>query len=85
MSDDRRFTARGRQYIPCDTFQQLTESEFGKFIESFIYSIDKDDMSLTVIAGNGNIKVEPYQYLFIYDGDKVFVTDREESEEEDYL
>lgn len=82
MTDERRFTAIGRQYIPCDTFPDFTESEFGRFIESFIYSVDKDDRSLTIVAGNGKVKVNPYQYLFIYDGDKVMVADKEEYNDE---
>lgn len=76
MSDETRYTAIGKQYVPCDTFDQFTESDFGNFIEGFIYTIDKDGI-LTICARNGRFEVKPYQMVFIYDEDKVFVKDKE--------
>lgn len=76
MTDDKRYTAVGKQYVPCDSFGQFTESDFGRFIEGFIYTVDKDGI-ITINARDGKVQIRPYQYLFIYDGDRVFVKDKE--------
>ena len=73
--DGCRYSAVGREYIPTNTFEQLLESDFGKFINGFIFSVDKITREITITAGNGKFKVRPHQYLFIYDEDKVFVKD----------
>ena len=74
MSDEVRYSAVGRQYVPCDTFDQFLESDFGKFINGFLFTVGKDDV-LTITGTNGEFKVNPYQFLFIYDEDRLFVKD----------
>lgn len=71
---DERHTAVGRQYIPCDTFEQFTQSQLGKAIEDFVYMVDMDDV-LTVISVRDRAVVKPYQYLYIYDYDLFYVKD----------
>lgn len=77
MSDEVRYTAVGKQYIPCDTFEQFLESDFGKFIEEFLYTVDKEGL-LTIAGSDGKVQVRPYQFLFIYDEDRLFVKDKED-------
>ena len=62
----------GKQYIPCDTFEQFVESDFGRYIEGFMYSIDKDGL-LTIAGSNGKVQVRPYQVVFVSDDEKVYV------------
>ena len=76
---DERYTAVGRQYIPCDSFSKFAESELGKAIEDFMYTVDKDDV-LTVTSVRDRAVVKPYQMLYIYDYDLFYVKDSEVSE-----
>ena len=69
-----RYTAVGKQYIPCDTYEQFLESDFGKFIEGFLYTVDKEGI-LTIAGSNGKVQVRPHQYLYVYDEDRVYVKD----------
>lgn len=69
-----RYTAVGKQYIPCDTYEQFLESDFGKFIEGFLYTVDKEGL-LTVSGRDGKVQVRPYQWLYIYDEDRMYVKD----------
>jgi len=74
MSEEMRYSAVGKQYIPCDTYEQFLESDFGKFIEGFLYTVDKEGI-LTIAGSNGKVQVRPYQYLYVYDEDAVYVKD----------
>ena len=73
-----RYSAVGREYIPTDTFEQLLESDFGRFIKGFIFSVDAITKAITITAGNGKFTVKPHQMLYVYDVDKVFVKDKED-------
>ena len=75
--DGCKYSPVGREYIPTDTFEQLLESDFGKFIIGFIFSVDAITKEMTITASNGKFKVRPHQILYIYDEDKVFVKDKE--------
>ena len=74
---EMRYSAVGKQYIPCDTFEEFLGSDFGKFIEGFLYSMDKEGL-LTVTGHDGKVQVRPYQYLFVFDKDRLFVKDSAE-------
>lgn len=74
MSEEVRYSAVGKQYVQCDTFEEFLESDFGKFIEGLLYTIDKDGL-LTVMGRNGKVTVRPGQMLFIADDDILSVSD----------
>lgn len=75
-----RYSAVGMEYIPTDTFEQLLQSDFGQFIKGLLFSVDVITKEMTITAGNGKCKVRPHQILYIYDGDKVFVKDKDVKE-----